>query len=309
MERFETNERQNFHAALESPPGFGVRWLAGNGADTALANRTSGRSIMIRSLIIGLVLFITAIRIPACTVFVLTDTNRVLFCNNEDGPDNTTRIWFQPAGTNHYGCVFVGYENGWAQGGMNSAGLAFDWLAGWAEEWHPDPALPEAHGNQEVIETCATVEEAIEFYRAHRDPNLWYSKCLLTDKTGKSVLIGAYRGKLQVWRKSASWGLGYGEYKLRCMLETNSEPTLTNATNILRACLQPGKSATRYFNVFDPKSGDIFLYPFPKKDIEVKLNLAAELSKGPHYYGMVKIQKQLKQAPRPLLDNMKRFSD
>jgi len=264
---------------------------------------------MMRSLFIGLALGAAATSIPACTVFVLTDTNRILFCNNEDGPDNPTRIWFQPAGTNHYGCVFVGYDNGWAQGGMNSEGLAFDWLAGWKEEWNPDPALPEVRGNQEVIETCATVEEAVHFYRTHRDPNLWYSKCLLTDKTGASVLIGAVGGQLRVWRSRKSWGLGYGKRILEPMLKTNSEPTLANATNILRACLQPGKFATRYFNVFDPQSGDIFLYPFPKKDIEVRLNLAAELSKGPHYYDMVRIQKQLRKTPRPLLDNMKRFTE
>ena len=264
---------------------------------------------MLRIFITWLVFCIATIRISACTVFVLTDTNRALFCNNEDGPNDTTRIWFAPAGTNHYGCVFVGYDNGWAQGGMNSEGLAFDWLAGWKEGWNPDPALPEVHGNQEVLETCATVEEAIAFYRQHRDPNLWYSKALLMDKTGKSVLIGANRGKLQVWRKTESWGLGYGEYTLRCMLATNSGPTLINGTAILRACQQKGKYATRYFNVFDVKSGDIFLYPFPKKDTEAKMNLADELGKGPHYYDMVKIQKQLKQAPRPLLDNMKRFPD
>jgi hypothetical protein len=264
---------------------------------------------MVRFLITWLILCITAMRVHSCTVFVLTDTNRFLFCNNEDGPNNTTRIWFAPAGTNHYGCVFVGYDNGWAQGGMNSEGLAFDWLAGWDEKCPPDAALPEVRGNQEVLETCATVEEAITFYRQHRDPNFSYSKVLLMDKTGASVLIGAVDGKLRVWKEQKSWGLGYGQRVLQPMLKTNSAPTLTNATTILRACQQKGKYATRYFNVFDPKSGEIFLYPFPKKDTEVKLNLAVELGKGSHYYDMVKIQKQFKQAPRPLLDNMKRFPE
>jgi len=264
---------------------------------------------MMRSLFTGLALCLAAIKMPACTVFVLTDTNRVLFCNNEDGPNRKTRIWFAPAGTNHYGCIFVGYDNGWAQGGMNTEGLACDWLAGWNEQWNPDPALPEVRGNQEVLETCATVEAAIAFYQHHHDPNFSYSKVLLTDKTGAFVLIGAVHGKLRVWREQKSWGLGYGDRILQPMLKTNSEPALTNATTILKACLQTGRYATRYFNVFDPQSGDIFLYPFPKKDMEVKLNLVAELRRGPHYYDMVKIQKQLHQAPRPLLDNMKRFPE
>jgi hypothetical protein len=156
-----------------------------------------------------------------------------------------------------------------------------------------------------VLETCATVEEAITFYRQHRDSNFSYSKILLTDKTGASVLIGAHNGKLQVERKQASWGLGYGNKVLQPMLAQSAEATLTNGTAILRACLQKGKYATRYFNVFDVKSGEIFLFPFPEKSTEVNLNLAVELSKGAHYYDMPEIQEQFKQSPRKLLDNMK----
>ena len=39
----------------------------------------------------------------ACTIFVLTDTNQALFCNNEDWSNPKARIWFVPAGTKHYG--------------------------------------------------------------------------------------------------------------------------------------------------------------------------------------------------------------
>lgn len=48
----------------------------------------------------------------ACTIFVLTDTNRVLFCNNEDWINPKTRIWFVPAGPTNYGCVYVGFDDG-----------------------------------------------------------------------------------------------------------------------------------------------------------------------------------------------------
>jgi hypothetical protein len=34
------------------------------------------------------------VSVPACTIFVLTDTNRALFCNNEDWSNPKTRIWF-----------------------------------------------------------------------------------------------------------------------------------------------------------------------------------------------------------------------
>src|SRR5690349_5563317 len=74
--------------------------------------------------------------VSACTIFVLMDTNRALFCNNEDWSNPKTRIWFVPATAKHYGAVYVGFDNGWAQGGLNTEGLAFDWVAGYKEVWN-----------------------------------------------------------------------------------------------------------------------------------------------------------------------------
>lgn len=133
--------------------------------------------------------------VHACTIFVLTDTNRALFCNNEDWSNPKTRIWFVPAKPNHYGAVYVRFDNGWNQGGLNSEGLAFDWVAGYKEAWNPDPSVPRAWRNEQVLETCATVKEAIASHREHREPSFTYAKILLADRTGASVIIGANDGK------------------------------------------------------------------------------------------------------------------
>src|ERR1017187_4027743 len=103
---------------------------------------------------------------PACTIFVLTDTNRALFCNNEDWSNPKTRIWFLPAGRGYYGAVYVGFDDGYAQGGLNTEGLACDWVAGYTEQWQPDPHVPTARGNsgQRMLETCTTIADAIAFY-------------------------------------------------------------------------------------------------------------------------------------------------
>ena len=245
-----------------------------------------------------------SMRVPACTIFVLTDTNRALFCNNEDWSNPKTRIWFVPAMPKHHGAVYVGFDNGWAQGGLNTEGLAFDWVAGYKEVWNPDPNMPGAWRNERVLETCATVEEAIAFYREHREPSFTYAKILLADRTGASVIIGAKEGKLQVETSKQCRGFGYGASTLEKMLAGSPEPTAANGAKILRACLQKGQYATKYFNIFDLKSGDIFLCPAPAQEDEVKLNLAAELKKGPHYYDMLEIHQQITQAPQPLLANM-----
>ncbi|SPE62287.1 conserved exported hypothetical protein [Verrucomicrobia bacterium] len=258
------------------------------------------------ALALGL-LGLLALQVRACTIFVLTDTNRALFCNNEDGPNLKTRIWFVPPGPKHYGAVYVGYDNGWAQGGLNTEGLAFDWVAGYKEEWGPDPGLPTILRNEQVLETCATVEQAIAFYREHHEASFDYAKILLADRAGTSVIIGAKSGQLQVEKSDRCRGFGYGARTLDKMLAGAPEPTVANGAQILRACLQQGQYATRYFNIFDLKSGDVFLFPSPTSNHEVKLNLAAELKKGGHYYDMLQIHEQLTQPPQSLLPNMERF--
>ena len=247
--------------------------------------------------------------VRACTIFVLTDTNRALFCNNEDWSNPKTRIWFLPAGEGYYGAVYVGFDNGFAQGGLNTEGLAYDWVAGFKDKWEPDSHLPLARGNsgQRMLETCATVNDAIAFYRSHREPEFHRARILVADKTGASVIIGAKDGKLLVEQENQCRGFGYGRQTLDTALAKRPESTVANGFNILRDCRQKGQYATKYSNIYDLKSGDIFLYPLPDRDDEVKLNLAAELKKGSHYYDMPQIQEQLAQAPRPLPTRMKRF--
>jgi len=245
----------------------------------------------------------------ACSIFVLSDTNRALFCNNEDWSDTNSRIWFVPAGNDYYGAVYVGFDNGWAQGGLNTEGLAYDWVGGYKEKWEPGPQSETLRGNpsQRMLETCATVKEAIAFFRSHDHPGLARAKMLVADRTGASAIIGARDGKLQVVPGKQCWGFGYGKRTIDLEVVTNPQPTIANGFKILRECRQPPPYPTEYSNIYDLKTGDIFLYPYPGRDDEVKFNLAAELKKGAHYYDMPQIHEELTQAPRPLLTNMKRF--
>lgn len=256
-----------------------------------------------------MVLSLGALSARACTIFVLTDADRALFFNNEDWFNPVTRLWFVPAGKNYLGCAYFGFDNGWAQGGLNTAGLAFDWVSGFDESYEPDPQLQTVRGNpsERMLESCTTVEEAIAFYRKFLEPDFKRSRILIADRTGASVVIGAREGRLHVVPLHKSRGFGYGRVALERELAKSPEPTIANGTAILRACLQPGDGGTKYSNVFDLKSGEIVLFPFPTRDESVILNLAAELGKGAHYYDLAKIREQLTATPRPLLNNMKRF--
>ena len=261
------------------------------------------------ALVLG-VFFLVTIPSPACTIFVLTDTHHALFCNNEDWSDTKTRIWFLPAGEGYYGAVYVGFENGYAQGGMNTEGLAFDWVAGYTEKWELDPKLPEVRYNsgQRMLESCATIDEAVAFFRGHFEAGFYRAKILVADRSGASVIIGARDGKLVVEQDNQCRGFGYGQQPLNVALAKNPKVTVADGFKILKACRQSGNYATKYSNIFDLKAGDIFLYPIPGGDDEVKLNLAAELARGAHYYEMPKIKEQLAEAPRPLPRNMERLA-
>jgi hypothetical protein len=260
-------------------------------------------------LVLLMILFVcVAVPLSACTIFVLVDGSRVLFFNNEDWYNPKTRIWFVPAGNGYYGCAYVGYDDGWARGGVNTEGLACDWVGGFTEKWEADPRTG-VRGNptQRLLESCSSVEEAIAFFQTHRESDFSRAKILIADRTGASVIIGANDGKLQFEKANLSRGFGYANRTLQEMLPILNKPTVANGATILRACLQKGQYATKYSNIFDLKSGDIFLYQFYERDDSVKLNLAAELKKGGHYFDMPQIRRQLAQPPLALLINMKRF--
>lgn len=228
----------------------------------------------------------------ACTIFVLTDAKETLFCNNEDWEDRPTCLWFVPArqqspiSQKRYGCAYVGFGHRWGQGGMNTEGLAYDWVAGYPAAWRRAPEMKSVPGNpaERMLEQCATVEEAVAFFRSHWEPSFSYAKILIADLTGASVIIGASGGQMDVRRSTASRGCGFGEHALATGLAQNPAPTLANATRLLTACRQQGPYATRYSNVFDLKSRAIFVTA--DQSHFAQLDLAAELKKGRHSYNL-----------------------
>lgn len=253
--------------------------------------------------------FSAANQAAACTVFVLTDASRTLFFNNEDWSDPESRIWFVPAGEGHMGCAYVGFVNGWAQGGVNTQGVAFDWVAGSEARWTPASTMKPVRGNpsERMLETCPSVDDAIVFYQTHREPDFARAKILVADRTGASAIIGAKDGELTVERSTRSRGFGFGQKALGAALAKAPAATVADGSIILRACRQEGEFATKYSNAYDLRSGEIHLFPVPGSSDKVRLNLADELDKGPHHYCLPQIREQLCGPLLPLPPNLQRF--
>jgi hypothetical protein len=245
--------------------------------------------------------------VNACTIFVLTDATRTLFFNNEDFSNPTTRIWFEPAGSNYFACAFVGFDNGWAQGGLNSEGLAFDWVAGEERPYAAEKNLKPARGNPaaRLLESCRNVDEAIAFYQKVLEPSFNRASVLIADKSGASVIVGARDGKIHFDRSTKSRGFGYGNAKVQAALREPPAPTVTAGLKLLRECKQEGMYGTKYSTVFDLRNGDITVSVPERPD--VALNFQTELKKGRHYYEIPSISEQVTQPLKPLAVNMLRF--
>ena len=246
----------------------------------------------------------------ACTIFVLTDGKRVLFFNNEDFTNQNNTIWFVPEGKDHFGCVYVGYDNGSAQGGMNTHGLAFDWYAGMPTNYQPEPSLIPINDNssERMLERCKTVEDAIKFYKKYAEPGFAKATIIIADKTGTSVIIGAKDGKLFFEKSSESNVLGgQGKETFERLFNESTPINLVAGSSILKQCVATGRGGTLYSNSYNLITGDIHVYEFSEGDKFITLNLHEELEKGGHFYDINRIAIELQEPIKPLKLNMERL--
>jgi hypothetical protein len=144
-----------------------------------------------------------------------------------------------------------------------------------------------------MLESCSTIDEAVAFFQTHWEPSFSYAKILIADRTGASVIIGAKDGRLDIKIAKQSRGFGYSGQIVDRMLNDTPPSTVESAGKILEAACQKGENATKYSNVFDLKSGDIFLFRFPEHRSAVKLSLKEELEKGRHSYDIPRIAEQI----------------
>jgi hypothetical protein len=249
-------------------------------------------------------------RADACTVFTLTDGQRILFCDNEDYSNPRTRIWFVPSSGTKNGYVLLGFDDGWGQNGLNDRGLAYGWVAGFKERWERQPGMKSVRGGpcHRMLESCETVEDAIAFFEEHWEESFSYGKLLVADHTGKSVVLAAKDGKLHAPVTTRSQGIGH-RFGLRgdeatVMLPKIKTATLPEAAKMLDFTRQEGVNATKYSVVFELNSRDIWIYRFPEHSRPVRFSLSTELDKGQHHYDIPALPQQLKEGLRPLTDDM-----
>ena len=242
----------------------------------------------------------------ACAMFTWVQGDTVLMGNNEDYI-KPGYVWFVPAAEGRLGRVNFGFSDRFAQGSMNEKGLAFDAAVVAEISWDPDPAKKDTKNLLEVImDTCGTVEEALELFAQYNCKHLARSQFMFADASGDAAVVTWMPEKgLSVVRRTGDYLLNTNtrlEYsQFRCeryvlaerKIRESQVPSVDLARDALSAIHQKGEGAfTSYSNVFDLKKGLVHVYNLANYEEVVTFNLAEELVKGAHRTALKKVFKE-----------------
>lgn len=138
-----------------------------------------------------------------CSIFRYTTGGRTYFCGNEDWTARAAAIQTRTAAGGDYAYALVGWKGllpRWVQAGVNSEGLCFDWAAVPPQPYVRDPARPDLSLDftVDVLKSCATVDDAIEFIARHNIPHLAEEHIMFADRSGKSCVVEFNHEKLRV---------------------------------------------------------------------------------------------------------------
>ncbi|MFC1529311.1 hypothetical protein ACFL6R_01210 [Gemmatimonadota bacterium] len=232
-----------------------------------------------------------------CTIVMAARDGLVLAGNNEDRNHIETIVQFLPASDQYFGRVVFGYDDAPFQGGMNDQGLFIDGNALAPTGYRSDPDKPAFIFNVilNILATCATCEDAEAFFRKSSFPALNGARFPIADRTGASMVVEWGKGAVQ-FVKSDTWyqiatnfvmsGIENGVYP--CWRYNAADAILSRADhlsvdlirNVLERTHQEGRSPTVYSNIYDLKSGLIYIYNLSDFDQVIVMDLTDELKKG-----------------------------
>jgi hypothetical protein len=225
----------------------------------------------------------------------MTKAGHTLVGNNEDWIDSEAKVWFMAAEPAKHGRVLFGFENGWAQGGMNDQGLFFDGVAGEVREWAPDSSREDFPGNlcEKILEEGSTVRDAVTFFERYNFPSLIVGTFVFVDAEGGAAVIYFENGRLEIEESDKpSYALGYRGERASELLDDASNLSVDTMARILHQCRRSDTYPTQYGNVYDPENLIVHVYPAQGEEHSVTLDLKEELDRGNHCYELAKVTEQ-----------------
>jgi hypothetical protein len=261
------------------------------------------------------VLFATT-PVHACTIFSAVAPNgQVWTGNNEDGPLGVPLYLnvIPKIGETRFGYFTLTYESPEAgiQGGMNEAGLTYDFNALRRDYPVQNSAnkKPYPRGDDAILDDIlanfATTEEVVQFFESY-----WFesgferAQMHVADKHGTFAIITPSGS--QIFRQkdpvvSTNYNFITGDeadtcwrFPLATKILAQSEAGLATMTEVCQRTAQNGKGwGTLYSNVQNLKTGEIILYRTQKFQEPLRTSVTALLAQGRRAYQMKHWNKEL----------------
>jgi hypothetical protein len=243
----------------------------------------------------------------ACTIVsAVASDGQVWTCNNEDGPIGVANFInvFPKSGIMKYGYFTLSYfspkfgEGGGIQGGMNEAGLTFDFNSiNQVTGFDPKSKKMFPQGDAQILPhilgNMSSVQEVIEFFEMYWFQNGFNSAQMhVADKQGRFAIISASgiqlakKGEFLVSTNFDLCGKEDGSTCWRYPKATANLKTYGASLNTMMSICQETKQGenTLYSNIQNLTTGDVWFLSKHDPQSTVKVNIVDLLSKGRKSY-------------------------
>ena len=267
-------------------------------------------------ILITFVLLITPIfsSVSACIVLNASMNGFVYAGSNMDWTLNNTCVWFVPSDEDTFGCVFVGFDDFFPQGGLNERGLFYDCTLCPFLEVLNSSDKPRFHGflPEFCLKTCTTVQDVLDVYDDYNLEGMETYQVMFIDKYGNSVIIEGDK----IIRKNDYYQVITNFYQSHpelgwypCwrydqaieMFEQCDDISVDLFKLILDATHQGWPCPTQYSWICDLKNGLLYLYSYHNFDNVAMFNVTEELKQGYHWYSIASLFNVSSQPDKPSL--------
>jgi penicillin V acylase-like amidase (Ntn superfamily) len=246
------------------------------------------------------------IKASACTIASAVASNgHVWNCNNEDGPLGVANfITVFPKSTSiKYGYFTLSYfspklgEGSSIQGGMNEAGLTFDFngintVKGFDQKKKKAFHLGDEQILPYILGNMSSVTEVIEFFETYWFQNGFVSAQMhIADKYGRFAMISASGIKMVQngeFLVSTNFDICGKEDSTSCSRYPTVTSILKNQdagfNTMMEICKRTSGEITMYSNIQNLTTGEVWFFSKHDPEVMVKTNITDLLSKGPKSY-------------------------
>ena len=250
----------------------------------------------------------------ACTGIKARMAQGILVAANEDYnrtfQDIVTRI--HPGSEDRYGYIGTGFQrHDYFMMGLNDRGLFLDMFTvpeHYSYERDPNKQDCNVFLEGQLLEECATVEEAIAFLEAYNHPSMatWPYQLFVVDASGESAVINYGDGDYEVVRSQDDCQVVTNFYLLHpefgyhpCWRYDTASQMMTEAElysfRLLRDILDSVHLQSNFSQISNLSTGDVFVFNNHNYDEFVQINLYQALAGGyqeffmPDYFSQIEI--------------------